>query len=98
MRNIQTAVFPHPLKKDTSSYELIYSEQSIQQPPKIFTIPPESPCIYVCMYVLFIHMCVCMYVLRIHMCVCIYVYVCMYYLYIYLCMYICMYMCVCMYI
>jgi hypothetical protein len=31
---------------DTCLYELIYSEYSILPPPKIFTIPPETPCIY----------------------------------------------------
>jgi hypothetical protein len=46
MRNIQTAVSPDPLKIDTCLYELIYSEYSILPPPKIFTIPPETPCIY----------------------------------------------------
>jgi len=36
-----------PLQQlDTCLYELIYSEQSILPPPKIFTIPPETPCIY----------------------------------------------------
>ena len=30
-------------KLDTCLYELIYSEQSILPPPKIFTIPPETP-------------------------------------------------------
>jgi len=33
-------------KLDTCLYELIYSEQSILPPPKIFTIPPETPCTY----------------------------------------------------
>ena len=36
-------------KLDTRLYELIYSELSILPPPKIFTIPPTTPCI--CMYV-----------------------------------------------
>jgi len=30
---------------DTSLYELIYSQKSILPPPKIFTIPFETPCI-----------------------------------------------------
>jgi len=32
-------------KLDTCLYELIYSEESILPPPKIFTIPLETPCI-----------------------------------------------------
>ena len=36
-------------KLDTCLYELIYSEQSILPPPKIFTIPPETPCTYIYM-------------------------------------------------
>jgi len=31
-------------KLDTYLYELIYSEQSILPPVKIFTVPPETPC------------------------------------------------------
>jgi len=39
-------LYPHThWKLDTCLYELIYSEQSILSPPKIFTIPPETPCI-----------------------------------------------------
>jgi hypothetical protein len=34
-------------KLDTCLYELIYSEQSILPLPKIFTIPHETPCIYI---------------------------------------------------
>ena len=34
-------------KLDTCLFELIYSEYSILPPPKILTIPPETPCIYV---------------------------------------------------
>ena len=33
-------------KLDTCLCELIYSEYSILPPPKIFTIPPETLCIY----------------------------------------------------
>jgi len=33
-------------KLDTCLYELIYSEYSILPPPKIFTIPSETPCVY----------------------------------------------------
>jgi hypothetical protein len=32
-------------------YEFIYSEQSLLPPPKIFTIPPETPCTAVRSYV-----------------------------------------------
>jgi len=32
-------------KLDTYLYELIYSELSILPPPKIYAIPPETPCI-----------------------------------------------------
>ena len=35
------------IKLDTCLYELIYWEKSILPPSKIFTIPPETPCIYV---------------------------------------------------
>jgi hypothetical protein len=58
MRNIQTAVIPHQLKLDTCLYQLIYSEYSILSPPKIFTIPPETPCIYVYTYITDEHICV----------------------------------------
>jgi len=34
-------------KLDTCLYELIYSEWSILPPPKIFSIPPETPCVTV---------------------------------------------------
>jgi len=35
-----------PIENWTRLYELIYSEHSVLPPPKIFTIPPETPCIY----------------------------------------------------
>ena len=37
-------------KLDTCLCELIYSAQSILPPPKIFTIPLETPCIYMQYY------------------------------------------------
>ena len=35
------------IKLDTCLYELTYLEQSILSPPKIFTIPPETPCTFI---------------------------------------------------
>jgi hypothetical protein len=46
MHQLQTAVSSHPLKTGHMFIELIYSEESILPPPKIFTIPPETPCVY----------------------------------------------------
>jgi hypothetical protein len=45
-------------KLDTCLYEIIYSEYSILPPPKIFAIPPETPCIsrmYMWMYVTYVN-------------------------------------------
>ena len=49
MFSVQLSLHTH-LKLDTCFYELIYSEQSIVPPPKIFTIPSETPCIYMYIY------------------------------------------------
>jgi hypothetical protein len=35
-----------PRKLGTCLYELFYSEKYLLPPPKIFTVPPEKPCIF----------------------------------------------------
>ena len=50
MRNIQTAVSPHPLKIGHIfiwTY-LIGIVHNTVPPPKMFNIPPKTPCMHVC--------------------------------------------------